>query len=56
MQNRCCVNGCFLNNISNAQVEWLLTKIILRNFISLQAFTVFMGNSLLFGILLRSNW
>ena len=41
MQNRCCVDGCFLNNTSNAHAHKLLTIKILRNFILLRAFTVF---------------
>ena len=49
MQNRCCVNGCFLNNSSNAHGHQLLTKMILRSFISLRAFTVHSENSLRFG-------
>ena len=50
MQKRCYVNGCFLNNSSNTHAHYLLTKIILHNFISLQAFTVYMDNSLQFEI------
>ena len=50
MQNRCYVNGCFLNNSSNAHAHYLLTKLILGNFISLRAFTVYMENSLRFEI------
>ena len=45
MQNRCFVNGCFLNNSSNAHAHYLLTKMILRNFISQRAFTVYVENS-----------
>ena len=56
MQNRCWVNGCFLNNSSNAHAHYLLTLMILRNFISLRAFAVYMGNSLQFEISLRLNW
>ena len=53
MQNKCCVNGCFLNNSSKAHAHQL---IILHNFISLQAFTVYMENSMRFEISLRSKW
>ena len=35
-----CVNGCFLNNSSNAHEHQLLTKKILRNFVSLRALTL----------------
>ena len=56
MQNRSCVNGRFLNNSSNAHPHQLLTLMILRSFISLRAFTVYMENSLRFEISLRSNW
>ena len=56
MQNRCCVNGCFLNYSSDAHAHELLAKMILRNFISLRAVTVYMENSLRFEISLRSIW
>ena len=57
MQNKCDVNGiCSLNNSSNVHAHYLLTKLILRNFISLRAFTVYMKNSLQFEISLWSNW
>ena len=52
MQNKCCVNGCFLKNSSSTHEHWLLTKMILRNFISLRAFTVCMQ----FEISFRSIW
>ena len=55
MQNRCCADGCFLNNSSNAHVHYLLTKMILHNFISLQTFTVYMENSLRFEISLQMD-
>ena len=45
MRNRCCVDVCFLNNSSNAHTDELLAEMILRNFISLRAFTVHMENS-----------
>ena len=48
------VNGCFLNN--NAHAHELFTKMILRIFVSLRAFTVYMKNSLWFEISLWSNW
>ena len=48
MQSRCYVNGCFLNNSRNAHMRWLLTKMTLHNFISLQTFTVYMENTLWF--------
>ena len=48
MQNRCCINGCFLDNSSNAHAHYLLTLMILHNFISLWAFAVYMENSLWF--------
>ena len=56
MQIRCCTIGCFLNNSSKAHVDYLATLMILRNFISLQAFTLYMENSLWFEISLRSFW
>ena len=43
-QNRSCVNGCLLDNSSNAHAHELLTKTILRNFISLRAFTVYLDS------------
>ena len=42
MQNKCCINGCFLNNSNNSRAHYLLIKMSLHNFISLQAFTVYM--------------
>ena len=54
MQNRCCAIGCFLNNSRKAHAHQLATLMILRNFISLRAFTVYMENSLRFEISLRS--
>ena len=56
MQNRCCAIGCFLNNSSKTHACWLATLMILRNFISLQAFNVYMENSLRFEISRRSMW
>ena len=56
MRSRCYVNGCFLNSNSNTHAHYLLTKMILHDFISLRAFTVYMENSLQFEILLRANW
>ena len=59
MPNRCCAIGCFLNNSSKAHAHYLATLMILRNFISLWAFTVYMENSLQFEILLwsfRPKW
>ena len=46
MQERCCAIGCFLNNSRKAHAHYLATLMILRNFISLRAFTVYMENSL----------
>ena len=54
MQNRCCAIVCFLNNSSKAHVHLLLILMILRNFISLWAFTVYMENSLWFENSLQS--
>ena len=56
MQNRCCGISCFFNNSSKAHAHYLSTLMILRNFISLRAFTVYMENSLRFEISLRSVW
>ena len=57
MRNKCDVNGiCSLNNSSNVHAHYLLTKLTLRNFISLRAFTVYMKNSVQFEISLWSNW
>ena len=42
MQKGCWVNGCFLNNCNNVHAHWLLPLMILCNFISLWAFTVYM--------------
>ena len=56
MQNRCCAIGCFLNNSSKTHAHYLATLMILRNFISLQAFNVYMENSLRFETSLRSIW
>ena len=50
MQNRCCVYGCFFNNSSNTHAHELLTKMIVRSFISPRVFTVYMENSLRFEI------
>ena len=47
---------CFLDNSSKEHAHWLLTLMILRNFISLQSFIVYTENSLRFEISLRSNW
>ena len=55
MQNRCCGIGCLFYNSSNADALLLLLLMILRNFISLRAFTVYMKNSLQFEISLQSN-
>ena len=59
MQNRCCVNSCFFNNNSKAHVHWLLIKMILRNFISLRASTVYLethcGFKFYFGQIDRSE-
>ena len=56
-KSRCCVNGCFLNNSSNAHAPYLLTKMILRNFILLRAFTVYTGNLRRFEIISKhSEW
>ena len=49
------INGCFLNNSSNAHAHYLLTKMILHNFISLRSFSVYMENPLRFELSLRSN-
>ena len=46
MQIRCCAIGCFLNNSSKAHAHYFAILIILHNFISLRAFTVYMKNSL----------
>ena len=46
MQNRCCVNGSFFHNSSNAHALKLLTKMILRNFISLQVFIYYLHEKL----------
>ena len=56
MQSGCYVNGCFLNKSSNAHAHYLLTLMILRNLISLRAFTVYMKISLRFEISHRPNW
>ena len=56
MQNRCCAIGCFLNNSSNAHAHWLETLMVLRNFITMWAFTVYIKNSLWFEISLWSIW
>ena len=40
----------YLNNSSKAHAHWLATLMILRNFISLRAFTFYMENSLRFQI------
>ena len=40
----------YLNNSSKANAHWLATLMILRNFISLRAFIVYMENSLRFEI------
>ena len=53
MQNRCCAIGWFLINSSKAHAHLLATLMILRNFISLRAFTVYMQNSLRFELSLR---
>ena len=55
MQNRCYAIGCFLTNSSKADAHQLATLGILRNFISLQEFTVYMENSLRFEISLWSS-
>ena len=47
---------CFLSNSSNTYAHYLLTKIILCNFISLQAFTVYMEYLLQLEISIWSNW
>ena len=46
MQNRCCAIDCFLNNSRKTHVHKLATLMILCNFISLRAFSVYMENSL----------
>ena len=46
----------FLENRSKAHAHFLSTLMILRNFISLRVFTVYMENSLRFEISLRSIW
>ena len=56
MQNRCCAIGCYLNNSSKAHAHYLASLMILRNFISLRAFTGYMENSLQFEISLRFIW
>ena len=55
MQNRCCAINCFLNNSRKARAHELALLMILRNIVSLRAFTVYMENSLRFEISLRSN-
>ena len=42
MQNRCCAIGCFLNNSSKTHAHFLAILMILRNFISLRVFFVYM--------------
>ena len=42
--------GCFLNNSSKAHARQLATLMILRNFASQRAFTVYMENSVRFEI------
>ena len=56
MQNKCWAIGCFLNNSTKTHAHYLPTLMIPRNFISLQAFTVYMKNSKRFEISLRSIW
>ena len=56
MQNRCCVISYFFNSSKKLHAHKLSSLMILRNFISLQAFIVYIENSLRFEILLRSNW
>ena len=56
MQNGYCAIGCFLNNSSKTHAHYLVTLMILCNFISLRAFFVYMKNSLRFEISLRSIW
>ena len=46
----------FLNNSSKTHAHELATLMILRNFISLQAFTVYTEKSVRFDISLRSIW
>ena len=46
MQDRCYAIGCFLNNNSETHAHYLATLLILCNFISLRAFTVYIENSL----------
>ena len=46
MQNRCCVHGSFFHNSSNANAHKLLTKMILRNFISLKVFIYYLHEKL----------
>ena len=50
MQNKCCAVGCFIKNSRKTHAHYLVTLMILRNFISLRAFTVYMENSLRFEI------
>ena len=56
MQNRYCAIDGFLNNSSEAHAHYLAILMIVRNFISLPAFTVYMENSLRFEISLWSIW
>ena len=42
MQNRCWAIGCFLNNSSKTHAHFLAILMILRNFISLRVFFVYM--------------